>query len=370
MRLPLNLPTTNLLNLDRAGLEDFFAGLGEKPFRGRQVLKWMHQQRIDNFESMTNLSKDLRELLASQACITVPRIVSEKRSTDGTQKWVLELNNNNCIETVFIPEAARGTLCISSQVGCPLDCSFCSTGKQGFNRNLETGEIVGQLWLAAQQLDHNAHHNRVISNVVLMGMGEPLLNFDNVVRAIDLMLDDDAYGLARKRVTLSTAGVVPGIDRLREERPVSLAVSLHAPVDELRDELVPINRKYPLRELLDACRRYTEGPSDEAITFEYVMLQGINDSPALARELTKCLRGIRAKVNLIPFNPFPECEYQRSSQKNIEEFRDILTRSGLITLTRKTRGDDIDAACGQLVGKVIAKSARRRQNANSVGKLT
>ncbi len=348
----------NLLGLERRGLEGFFAGIGEKTFRASQALQWMHQCGLDDFESMTNLSKPLRQRLRELACIEAPEVVTEQCSADGTRKWLLRLEGGNCIESVFIPEQERGTLCVSSQVGCALDCSFCATGKQGFNRNLSVAEIIGQVWIAARALGH-VKGQRVITNVVLMGMGEPLLNFDNVVQTMELMMDDFSYCLARRRITLSTAGVIPGIEKLQEICPVSLAVSLHAPNNALRDELVPINRSYPIEDLLEACRRYALA-TDTRITFEYVMLDGVNDSVQCARELVRRLRGIPAKVNLIPFNPIPNSSYRRSVPDSIERFREILFAAGLMTITRKTRGDDIDAACGQLAGRVIARSARQR----------
>ena len=354
----------NLLGLNRQSLERMFEGLGEKRFRASQVLKWIHQYRVRDFESMTNLSKALRQKLSETAEIRPPEIVSDRLSTDGTRKWLLRVGCGNCIEMVFIPEEDRGTLCVSSQVGCALNCTFCSTAQQGFNRNLDTAEIIGQLFLATSLLEKAGSENRVVTNVVLMGMGEPLLNFESVVDAMDIMLEDFAYCLARRRVTLSTAGVVPGIDRLSERCPVSLAVSLHAPDDALRNELVPLNKSYPIGELLDACRRYVKKHPREKITFEYVMLDGVNDSLEHARSLAKLLRGIAAKVNLIPFNSFPNTDYRRSPQARIDVFRDTLVASGLITITRKTRGADIDAACGQLAGRVIARAARiRRQKA-------
>jgi 23S rRNA (adenine2503-C2)-methyltransferase len=355
----------NLLELDRAGLEAFFATLGEKPFRAVQVLKWLHQFGVGDFGAMTNLSKALRERLVDSATVELPEIVTEQISRDGTRKWVLRVRGGNCIETVFIPETDRGTLCVSSQVGCPLDCSFCATAKQGFNRNLSTAEIIGQLFIASRSLNQfpRPTARRTITNVVFMGMGEPLLNFDNVVRAIDLMLEDNAYGLSRRRVTLSTAGLVPAMDRLKSVSPVSLAVSLHAPNDVLRNELVPINRSYPLDELLAACRRFAVDYTHEHITFEYVMLDGVNDQPEHAQELIRRLRGVPAKINLIPWNPIAGVGYGRSPQAAIDRFGEILQKAGLVTITRRTRGDDIDAACGQLVGKVEARAARQRHAA-------
>ncbi len=351
----------NLLGLSRPDMEAYFAELGEKRFRASQVLKWIYHFGVDDFDSMTNLSKPLRQRLGEISTIAAPEIVTCQVAADGTHKWLLRVAGDNCVETVFIPEADRGTLCISSQVGCALDCSFCSTAQQGFNRNLSVAEIIGQVWLACRELGHSPNGRRIITNIVLMGMGEPLVNFENVVKAMDLMMDDLALGLARRRITLSTAGIIPALDKLRERCPVSLAVSLHAPNDELRNQLVPLNRKYPIRELVDACRRYVKQSPKSQVTFEYVMLAGVNDSAEHARQLVKLLRDVPAKVNLIPFNPFPETRYQRSSQAMIERFRDILLKAGLITITRKTRGDDIDAACGQLVGRVTDRTKRTRR---------
>ncbi len=348
----------NLLGLNREALEHMFEEIGEKRFRASQVLKWIHQYRVRDFDSMSNLSKSLRTKLSEMAEIRPPEIVSDRLSKDGTRKWLLRVDSGNCIEMVFIPEDDRGTLCVSSQVGCALNCTFCSTAQQGFNRNLETAEIIGQVFLATSLLEKPGAEDRAVTNVVLMGMGEPLLNFESVVAAMDLMLEDFAYCLARKRVTLSTAGVVPGIDRLSERCPVSLAVSLHAPDDDLRNELVPLNKSYPIAALLDACRSYARRNPRQKITFEYVMLDAVNDSLEHARALAKLLRGIPAKVNLIPFNPFPKSSYRRSPQAQIDAFRNALVSAGLITITRKTRGEDIDAACGQLAGKVVARAAR------------
>ena len=349
----------NLLDLDLQGLEDFFTSIGEKSFRAPQVLKWVYQFGIHDFDAMSNLSKSLRESLKDLAEIRAPEIVSEQRANDGVIKWLLRVDSGNCIETVFIPEEGRATLCISSQVGCALDCSFCSTAQQGFNRNLSTAEIIGQLWVANQALECLPREQRVISNVVLMGMGEPLLNFDNVVKAMNLMTEDNAYGLSKRRVTLSTSGIVPALDRLKEMSDVSLAVSLHAANDELRNQLVPINKKYPIKELLAACKRYIEGEAKRKVTFEYVMLDGINDSVMDARRLVKCLEGIPCKVNLIPFNPFPGSDYRASKPETLEKFREVLMKAGIITITRKTRGENIDAACGQLAGKVMDRSKRK-----------
>jgi 23S rRNA (adenine2503-C2)-methyltransferase len=354
--------TTNFFDLNQPALREFFSGMEEKPYRATQIMKWVYHQGITDFDKMTDISKGLRQHLAEQTAFELPEIVSQQISDDGTRKWLLRIDDKNCVETVFIPEKDRGTLCVSSQVGCPLDCSFCSTGKQGFNRNLSVSEIIGQLWLANRELDSFQQQNRIITNVVMMGMGEPLLNFDNVVKAMDLMKDDLGFNLSQKRVTLSTAGIVPGIDRLAKTSKVSLAVSLHAPNNELRDVLVPINRSYPIKELMAACQRYARQRDDDPITFEYVMLDGINDGKAEAKQLAKLLASVPAKVNLIPFNPFPGSEYKCSSIETIDQFRDILVKQGIITITRKTRGDDIDAACGQLVGQVVARAKRLQQS--------
>ena len=350
----------NLLNYDTAQLAGFFAEIGEKPFRAKQLLRWMHQFGEADFSRMTDLAKPLREKLAASAVIEVPAIVSDSTAEDGTRKWLVDVGEGNAVESVFIPEATRGTLCVSSQAGCALDCKFCSTGKQGFNRNLTVAEIIGQLWIANKALGAVPKGDRVISNVVMMGMGEPLANFDNVVSAMQLMLDDNAYGLSRRRVTLSTSGIVPAIDRLRDSCPVALAVSLHAPNDALRDALVPINRKYPLAELLGACSRYLDRAPRDFITFEYVMLDGVNDSAEHARQLIALVREVPCKFNLIPFNPFPNSGFKRSSAEVIRRFAEILLAAGLVVTTRKTRGDDIDAACGQLAGKVEDKTRRTR----------
>ena len=349
----------NLLDLTRAGMEDFFTSMGEKSFRASQVIQWLHQFGVEHIDAMTNLSKSLRQQLNSNAEIRLPKIVYEHLSEDGTCKWVLQLDCGNNIETVFIPESGRGTLCISTQVGCALTCSFCSTAQQGFNRNLSVAEIIGQIFVANKALGFTPKGQRIISNIVLMGMGEPLLNFDNVVNALNLMLDDFAYGLSKRRVTLSTSGVIPALKRLKQVCDVSLAVSLHAPNDELRNQLVPLNKKYPIAELLVACRQYVEGENRKKITVEYVLLDGINDQPEHARQLVKLLRNFPAKVNLIPFNPFPNTHYKRSPPQVIEVFRNILMESGLNTITRKTRGDDINAACGQLIGKVADRTKRK-----------
>ena len=351
--------TVNLLGLDQEGLKAFCAGLGEKPYRARQLLRWIHQGGVDRFDAMTDMSKALRARLEECARVLAPRVIRDTTADDGTRKWLLDVGTGNAIETVFIPEENRGTLCVSSQAGCALECSFCATGAQGFNRNLTTEEIVGQLWWANRCLSPDMAAERPISNVVMMGMGEPLANFDNVVSALHLMLDDFAYGLSRRRVTVSTAGLVPAIDRLREACPVALAVSLHAPNDALRDDLVPINRKYPLRELLTACARYVERAPRELVMFEYVMLAGVNDSVGHARELAALVRDVPCKINLIPFNPYPGGRYVRSAPDVISRFRDALLQTGLVATIRKTRGDDIEAACGQLAGQVQDRTKRR-----------
>ena len=356
----------NLLDLTRPQMEELFCGLGEKPFRATQVVQWIHRHGLDHFERMTNLGKNLRAQLSASARIIAPEVVRDELAADGTRKWLLRIDNDNCIETVFIPEEDRGTLCVSSQVGCALNCSFCATGMEGFNRNLGVAEIVGQLWRARQLIDGDNAERSKITNVVMMGMGEPLLNFENVVAAMQLMLDDHAYGLSKRRVTLSTAGLVPGIDRLRERCQVSLAVSLHAPTDDLRNVLVPLNKKYPIHELLAACRRYVDGAPRRRVTFEYVMLDSVNDSVAHARALARLLAQVPAKVNLIPFNRFPFTQYRRSSEVTIEQFRDVLLAAGLTTVTRKTRGDDIAAACGQLAGQVHDRTRRRMRSQSQV----
>ncbi|KPV40517.1 23S rRNA (adenine(2503)-C2)-methyltransferase [Thiohalorhabdus denitrificans] len=334
----------DLVGLDRTGLEAFFTELGEKRFRARQVMQWLHQRGVSDFEAMTDLGKGLRARLGEQARVLEPAVLSEQRSADGTIKWLLGLEDGNAVETVFIPDDDRGTLCISSQAGCPLDCKFCATGYGGFQRNLAPGEIISQVRHARSVVGDR------LTNIVFMGMGEPLLNYDAVLRAIHLLMDDYAYGLSRRRITVSTVGVVPKIAELGRDTPVNLAISLHAVSDEVRDRIVPINRTYPLERLLQACRDYPL-PATRRITFEYVMLDGVNDSPAEARRLVDLLAGIPAKVNLIPFNPFPQAEFQRSSREAIDRFRDILLERGMVAVTRTPRGDDIDAACGQLQGR-------------------
>jgi len=350
---------TNLMGLDRQAMESYFIGMGEKTFRASQLMKWIHQMGVSNFAEMTNLSKSLREQLAQNAKISAPEIISDQLSNDGTRKWLLKVPGKNAIEMVFIPEESRGTLCVSSQVGCTLSCSFCATGKQGYNRDLSTAEIIGQVWLAKHLLAEQYNtDNRIVSNVVMMGMGEPLMNFDNVVSAMRIMQDDFCFGLSKRRITLSTAGVVPKIDQLKEICPVSLAVSLHAPNDELRNELVPLNKKYPIKELLDACNRYVADSARARITFEYVMLEGVNDDLEHARQLVELMKTVPGKVNLIPFNTFDGIDYKRSSNSRINRFRDVLHESGIIVTVRRTRGDDIEAACGQLAGDVMDRTKR------------
>jgi 23S rRNA (adenine2503-C2)-methyltransferase len=365
--------STNLLGLPRPALEAFVTGLDSKPFRARQLMNWIYKRGASSFGAMTDLAKDFRARLEASAEVRSPEIVSLQRSSDGTLKWLLRADASQAFEMVFIPEPDRGTLCISSQVGCALDCSFCSTAQQGFNRNLTTAEIVGQVWLACRELEREAaaRHaepaplgaagadERHVTNVVLMGMGEPLANFRNVVPALAIFLDDFGFDLSRRRVTLSTSGLVPQIYRLAEESNVALAVSLHAPDDALRNELVPINRKHPIAELLAACWHYLDEQNGRSVTFEYVMLEGVNDSPAQARALARLLKGHPAKVNLIPFNPFPGTRYRRSSAPVIQRFRDELLQRGVLATIRRTRGDDIDAACGQLAGRVIDRTTVR-----------
>lgn len=360
--------SVNLLDFNQEQLAEYFKGMGEKPFRAKQLMRWMHHFGVHDFEQMTDIARSLREKLTAETTITPPSVQLEQVSDDGTRKWLIAAGAGNGVETVFIPEDDRGTLCISSQVGCALECTFCSTGRQGFNRNLTVAEIIGQLWVANQSLRQDADYgqltkdDRIISNVVMMGMGEPLANYDNVVTAMQIMLDDSAYGLSRRRVTLSTSGLVPAMDRLKEDCPVALAVSLHAPNDKLRDEIVPINRKYPLKELMAACQRYLEKAPRDFITFEYVMLDGVNDTQEHARQLLEVVREVPCKFNLIPFNPFPDSGYETSKPENIRRFRDILMQAGYVVTTRKTRGDDIDAACGQLAGKVQDKTKRTERN--------
>jgi 23S rRNA (adenine2503-C2)-methyltransferase len=370
----------NLLDFDLEGLTAWFTELGEKPFRARQVFHWIHQSGVADFAQMTDIAKSLREKLQQVAVVQAPAINYAHTSADGTRKWLFDVGPGsgaandeawrNGIETVFIPEDDRGTLCVSSQVGCALECTFCSTGRQGFNRNLTVAEIIGQLWVAQRGLKTEPNRTtgeiaeRPVSNVVMMGMGEPLANFENVVTALGIMLDDHAYGLSRRRVTVSTSGLVPAMDRLAERCPVALAVSLHAPNDALRDQIVPINKKYPLRELMAACRRYLVHAPRDFITFEYVMLAGVNDAPEHARQLIELTRDVPCKFNLIPFNPFPDSGYEKPRIEAMRVFREILQDAGYVVTTRKTRGDDIDAACGQLAGKVADRSGRVMKRLN------
>ena len=372
----------NLLGLDAPTLTHLVGQWGGKPFRAKQLERWVHQRGVANFEDMTDLARDFRAQLAERCVVQAPAVMTCQNSTDGTRKWLFDVGQGNAIESVFIPEDDRGTLCISSQAGCTLGCRFCSTGHQGFNRNLTAAEIIGQLWWARHELMQEAgsarlpasgtgeagggaviEDSRVISNVVMMGMGEPLLNYDQVLVALRLMLDDNAYGLSRRRVTVSTSGIVPMIDRLAQDCPVALAVSLHAPNDALRDELVPINKKYPIATLLDACNRYLEHAPRDFITFEYVMLDGVNDTDHHARELIGIARRVRCKINLIPFNPFPGPQLSRSSPARIRIFSQHLMDAGIVTTVRKTRGDDIDAACGQLAGEVLDRARLREKMA-------
>jgi 23S rRNA (adenine2503-C2)-methyltransferase len=359
---------TNLFDLDRVRLEDFLEQvLGEKRYRAHQVMKWIHHRHVTDVGAMTDLGKALRAKLDTHAHVHAPTVVFDKASTDGTHKWLLGMDPKNAIEAVYIPDKGRGTLCVSSQVGCALNCQFCSTGTQGFNRNLSTAEIIGQVWVAARHLGNVPHQQRRLTNVVMMGMGEPLMNFDNVVRAMSIMRDDLGYGLANKRVTLSTAGMVPMIDRLGEESDVSLAVSLHAPSDELRSELVPLNKKYPIDQLMDACVRYALRKRGTSVTFEYTLMKGVNDQPQHARQLIALMREFdkrvqmkdAAKVNLIPFNPFPGTRFERPDEHAIRRFQKLLNEAGMIAPVRRTRGDDIDAACGQLKGQVMDRTRRQ-----------
>lgn len=357
----------NLLAMTRQDMEAFFLNMGEKAFRATQVMKWIYHDGVDDFDAMSNLSKVLRNKLKEQAEIRVPAVFIDQPSRDGTRKWALELADGNHVEMVFIPDGERGTLCVSSQVGCTLACSFCSTARQGFNRNLGVDEIIGQLVVAVRTIGLPENRGeRVLTNVVLMGMGEPLLNFDAVVKSMDLMQDDLAFGISKRRVTISTAGVVPALRKLRDVCDVSLAVSLHAPNDELRDQLVPLNKKYPIKELMAACRHYVEGKSHRRVTFEYTMIKGVNDSDEHARALVKLLRSVPSKVNLIPFNPFPGSDYECSDMTRINRFREIILEGGIMTVTRKTRGEDIDAACGQLVGKVNDRTRRSQRHLDAV----
>lgn len=349
---------TNLLDFSLQQLLDWFVEHGEKPFRAKQILRWIYKTGEYDFDAMSDLAISLREKLKQHTVIHAPDVIREEVALDGTRKWLLSMGAGNAVETVFIPEERRGTLCVSTQAGCALDCTFCATGKQGFNRNLGVSEIIGQLWWANRSIGRDAEGSWPISNVVLMGMGEPLLNYDNTVSALHLMLDDNTYGLSRRRVTVSTSGIIPAMDRLSKDCPVALAVSLHAPDDALRNALVPINQKYPLRDLMAACSRYLERAPRDFITFEYVMLEGVNDSAQHARKLVRLVRGVPCKFNLIPFNPFPQAPYKQPSSEAVCRFRDILLQAGIVTTTRKTRGKDIAAACGQLAGQVHDKSRR------------
>ena len=363
----------NLMDLDREGLEQFFIGkLGEQKFRAHQVMKWIHHRYVTDFNEMTDLGKNLRAKLQEHAEVVVPQVVFDKPSSDGTHKWLLGMgvDGKNAVETVYIPDKSRGTLCVSSQVGCGLNCTFCSTATQGFNRNLTTAEIIGQVWVTARHLGNVPAQNRRLTNVVMMGMGEPLLNFDNVVRAMNIMRDDLGYGLASKRVTLSTSGLVPMIDRLSTETDVSLAVSLHAPNDALREQLVPLNRKYPIAELMASCVRYLRANKKrDSVTFEYTLMKGVNDQPEHARQLAQLMRKFSnaaqskdaGKVNLIPFNPFPGTRYERAPEEDIRAFQKLLLDAQVLTMVRRTRGDDIDAACGQLKGQVMDRTRRQAE---------
>jgi 23S rRNA (adenine2503-C2)-methyltransferase len=358
----------NLLNLSPDQMKAFFVEIGEKPFRSTQIVKWIHQFLVDDFDQMSNVSKSLREKLKEIAEIKAPEIVSEQLSSDGTVKWALKLESGQAIEMVYIPERERGTLCVSSQVGCALECSFCSTAQQGFNRNLSLAEIIGQVWIAARQLGAlKTTGTRKVTNVVMMGMGEPLLNFDNVVNAMNLMMNDNAYGLSKRRVTLSTSGVLPALDRLLEHTDVALAISLHAPIDKTRDILVPINKKYPIKQLLESTNRYlNNSAAAKKATIEYVMLDGINDSDADARAMVKLLSNTPCKINLIPFNTFPGTDYKTSSDERIDRFNNILQNAGFTVVVRRTRGDDIDAACGQLAGKVNDRTKRKMRRESDI----
>ncbi len=350
----------NLLGLTQPQLEQFFESIGEKRFRAGQVMKWIHHFGVDDFDAMTNVGKALREKLKASAEIRGPEIVSQDISADGTRKWVVRVASGSCVETVYIPQGGRGTLCVSSQAGCALDCSFCSTGKQGFNSDLTAAEVIGQVWIANKSFGTvPAKIDRAITNVVMMGMGEPLLNFDNVVAAMNIMMDDLGYGISKRKVTLSTSGVVPMIDKLGEVIDVSLALSLHAPNDELRNKLVPINKKYLLGMLLDACRRYISRLGEKRVlTVEYTLLKDVNDQPEHAEQMIALLKDTPCKINLIPFNPFPHSGYERPSNNAIRRFQDMLHKGGFNVTVRTTRGDDIDAACGQLVGQVMDRTRR------------
>lgn len=355
-----NTGKINLLGLTQAQMESFFESIGEKRFRASQVMKWIHHFGVDDFDAMTNVSKALREKLKAHAQIRGPEIVTQSISEDGTRKWVIRVTSGSCVETVYIPQNGRGTLCVSSQAGCALDCSFCSTGKQGFDSDLTSAEIIGQVWIANKSFGTiPAKMDRAITNVVMMGMGEPLLNFDNVIAAMNIMMDDLGYGISKRKVTLSTSGVAPMVDKLGEVTDVALALSLHAPNDELRNKLVPLNKKYPLSVILDACTRYIAKLGDKRyLTVEYTMLKGVNDQPEHAEQMIALLRDVPCKINLIPFNPFPYSGYERPSNNAIRRFQDMLHEAGFNVTVRLTRGDDIDAACGQLVGNVNDRTRR------------
>tara|TARA_Y100001970_G_scaffold288855_1_gene417427 strand:- start:99106 stop:100233 length:1128 start_codon:yes stop_codon:yes gene_type:complete len=363
-----NQKAVNLLSLNQKDLEDFFVSIEEKPFRAMQVIKWIHQRGISDFSQMTNLSKALREKLKNNCVIKAPEVIYEKTSEDGTRKWVISVGDKDLIEMVLIPEKNRATLCVSSQVGCAVDCSFCATGKQGFSRNLNLDEIIGQVWVASNSFGvPRSPETRPITNVVMMGMGEPLLNFEPVVDAMNLMMNDNAYGLSKRKVTLSTSGIVPRIDDLGKVTDVALTISLHAPNDELRNKLVPINKKYPIKDLIDAVKRYVEGCSDKRVTtIEYILIEDVNDSLELANELCELLTQIDCKINLIPFNTFSESKYKRPSGNRVKRFQKYLQDKGYVTTIRSTRGDDIMAACGQLVGQVNDKTRKKERTENKL----
>ena len=368
MKTVSNQESVNLLGLNQKNLEEFFVSIEERPFRAVQVMKWIHQRGISDFSQMTDLSKELREKLENNCVVKAPEVIYEKTSEDGTRKWVISVGNKDLIEMVLIPEKNRATLCVSSQVGCAVDCSFCATGKQGFSRNLNLDEIIGQVWVAANSFGvPRSPNDRPITNVVMMGMGEPLLNFDPVVDAMNLMMDDNAYGLSKRKVTLSTSGIVPKIDDLGKVTDVALTISLHAPNDELRNKLVPINKKYPIKDLIDSVKRYVEGCSDKRVTtIEYILIEDINDSLELADELCELLTQIDCKINLIPFNPFLESKYKRPSGNRVKRFQKHLQDNGYVTTIRSTRGDDIMAACGQLIGQVNDKTRKKERAENKL----
>ena len=368
MKTVSNQESVNLLGLNQKNLEEFFVSIEERPFRAIQVMKWIHQRGISDFSQMTDLSKELREKLENNCVVKAPEVIYEKTSEDGTRKWVISVGNKDLIEMVLIPEKNRATLCVSSQVGCAVDCSFCATGKQGFSRNLNLDEIIGQVWVAANSFGvPRSPNDRPITNVVMMGMGEPLLNFDPVVDAMNLMMDDNAYGLSKRKVTLSTSGIVPKIDDLGKVTDVALTISLHAPNDELRNKLVPINKKYPIKDLIDSVKRYVEGCSDKRVTtIEYILIEDINDSLELADELCELLTQIDCKINLIPFNPFSESKYKRPSGNRVKRFQKHLQDNGYVTTIRSTRGDDIMAACGQLIGQVNDKTRKKERAENKL----